>query len=315
MTAREWFIRAQNEGFAIGAFNVDNFEIFKAICLAGQKKRSPVMMEFSSGEAGYFGLKNIVDLVANARKQYGIPILLNLDHAKTVEDCMEALRLRLRSGDFAVDNSSTSEVKVPHTSEVSFVGFDDIHFDGSELSYEQNVENTKRVVAAAHAKNLLVEGELDKLSGSSEVHTEQIDLEILKKSYSDPLRAAKFVAETGVDIFASVFGNIHGTFPNQPDLDIELLKKIKEALPNTFLSLHGGSGIPAEQIREAIKVGRIVKVNVNTEIRQAFKDALNEKIGENPNEYTYYKLASDIVMAVTAVVEGKIDVFGSAGKI
>lgn len=288
MTAREWFKKAQGENFAIGAFNADNLDILRAICLAGSAKKSPVMVEFSPGEVGYFGLKNIVDIVANFREEFGIPVLLNLDHAKKVEDCKAAIEVG---------------------------NFDDIHFDGSDLDYEQNLIETKKVVEAAHAKGLLVEGEIDKLSGSSEVHTEQIDLATLKKSYTDPVKAAKFVQETGVDIFASVFGNIHGTFPNQPDLDFELLKKIKEALPSTFLSMHGGSGIPADQVKEAIRVGGIVKVNVNTEVRQAFKDALNEKISENPNEYTYYKLTPDIVMSVAAVVEGKIDVFGSAGKI
>src|SRR4030043_2401521 len=91
MTAREWFEKAQKENFAIGAFNVDNLEIFKAICIAGKNKKSPVMLEFSQGEIGYFGLKNIVDLVINARDEYKIPILLNLDHAKKVEDCFSAI--------------------------------------------------------------------------------------------------------------------------------------------------------------------------------------------------------------------------------
>lgn len=288
MTAREWFEKAREEGFAIGAFNVDNLEIFKAICMAGKKKKSPVMLEFSPGELGYFGLRNIADLVRNAREEYKIPILLNLDHAKKVEDCLAAIETG---------------------------AFDEVHFDGSELSFEENVMNIKKVIEVAHAAGLLVEGEIDRLPGSSEVHSEDIDLELLKKSYTDPGKAAKFAAETGVDIFASVFGNVHGTFPNQPDLDLELLEKIKEATPATFLSMHGGSGIGAEQVRAAIKVGKIVKVNVNTELRGAFKDALSEEIAESPGELAYYKLTDDIVETVMAVVEGKIEVFGSADKI
>lgn len=287
MSAREWFTKAQNEGFAIGAFNVDNLEILNAICMAGRKKNSPVMLEFSQGEVGYFSLDNVIDLVDNAREHYDIPILLNLDHAKKIEDCLAAVEK----------------------------GFDDVHFDGSELVLSQNIEQTKKVVLAAGAKGILVEGEIDRLPGSSEVHTEEPDLATIAKSYTDPARAAKFVGETGVDIFAAVFGNVHGTFPTEPDLDFELLKKIREALPGTFLSMHGGSGIPAQQVREAIGVGKIVKVNVNTEIRQAFRDALSEELGENPDEYAYYKLTADMVNAVAAVVEGKIDVFGSNGKI
>ena len=251
MTAREWFEKAQSEGFAIGAFNVDNLEIFKAICEAGRKKKSPVMMEFSQGEVGYFGLKNLVDLVENAKKEYGIPILLNLDHSKTVEDCMAAVEI---SGSPSSQGSSGSPILSESPS------FDDVHFDGSDLPFEENIESAKKVVAAAHAKDLLVEGEVDKLSGSSEVHNEEIDLETLKKSYTDPERAAKFVAETGVDIFASVFGNVHGTFPNDPPLDLELLARIRRALPNVFLSMHGGSGLPADDVKQAIKIGKSLKL-------------------------------------------------------
>lgn len=288
MTARDWFQKAQAENFAIGAFNVDNFDIFKAICIAAKNKKSPVMLEFSPGEVGYFGLRNIVDLVVNAREEYGILILLNLDHGKKVEDCLAA---------------------------VNQAGFDDVHFDGSDLELEENIENTKKVVEAAHSKGLLVEGEIDKIPGSSEVHDQDLDLELVKKSYTDPQKAAKFVQETGIDIFAAFFGNVHGTFPNQPDLDFDLLAKIRTTLPNTFLSLHGGSGIPADQVKEAIKVGKIVKINVNTELRGAFKDALGEELGENPQEFAYYKLTPDVIMAIAAVVEAKIEVFGSAGQV
>ncbi len=286
MTAREWFTRAEKENFAIGAFNVDNLEIFKGIVTAAKNKNSPVMVQFSPGEVGYFGLKNLVDLVINAREEYKIPILLNLDHSRTVEDCRAA---------------------------ISQPGFDDVHFDGSHLEIDENIKNAKDVVAFAHSKGVIVEGEMDKLGGSSEVHEEEIDEATLRQSYTDPKRAAKFVKETGVDIFAAVCGNIHGTFLNQKDLDIALLTQIKGALPDTFLALHGGSGTPAEQIKLAIKAG-IVKVNINTELRVAYHDALLEKLGESPNEYKIYSFSNEIAMAVAAVVENKIDVFGSAGK-
>ena len=288
MTAREWFERAQNENFAIGAFNVDNLEILKAVCLAGKNKKSPVMLEFSPGEVGYFGLRNIVDLVVNAREEYGIPILLNLDHGKSVQECMTA---------------------------IDQAGFDEVHFDGSDLEFNENIKKTKEVVDAAHTKGLLVEGEIDKIPGSSEVHSQDLDLELVKKSYTDPQKAAKFIQETGIDIFAAFFGNVHGTYPSQPDLDFDLLKRIRSALPSTYLSLHGGSGISAEQVKEAIKVGEIVKINVNTELRLAYRDALTEKLGENPNEYTMYKMMPDVILSVAAVVESKIEVFGSANKV
>lgn len=287
MTAREWFERAQKEGWAIGAFNVDSLDIFKAVCQAGFKMHSPVMLEFSGGEVEYFGLDNIVDLVKNAKEEYKIPILLNLDHGKELDLCLEAVNLG---------------------------GFDDVHFDGSDLSVEENIEGAKKVVEAAHAKNLLVEGEMDKVPGVSDVNSENLDLEAIKKGYSDPKAAFEFVSKTGVDIFASVFGNVHGTFPIEPELDFELLAEIRKALPDTFLSMHGGSGIAVEDVKRAIEVGKIVKVNVNTEIRQAYIEALGEKMGEEKREYTYYKIVPDVIAAVSAVVEGKMSVFGSIGK-
>lgn len=288
MTARDWFTKARKEGFAIGAFNIDSLDIFKAVMVAAQREKSPVMVEFSPGEAKYFGLRNVVDIVVNAREEYKIPILLNLDHGKPIELCMQA-------------------IEQP--------GFDNIHFDGSDLEFVENVKETKKVVDSAHKKGLLVEGEIDKVSGSSEKHDENVDVDQLKDSYTKPERAFKFVEETGVDILAPVFGNVHGTFPTQPDLDIGLLTRIAQAVPETFLSLHGGSGIPAEQVKEAIKLGKIVKVNVNTELRVAYRDALEEELGENPREYKVYNLTPDIIVAVASVVEQKFEVFGSTNKI
>ena len=319
MNSRAWFSRAQTEGWAIGAFTVDNLEILKAICIAAKNKKSPVMVEFSPGEVEYFGLRNIIDLVENAREEYQVPILLNLDHGKKVEDCLAAINSAHLRGVKAHLGGDTGELESKPTSEVSggsgLGGFDLIHYDGSDLPFEENVENTKRVVEAVHQKGSLVEGEVDKIAGASMLHGEEIDLEALRKSYTDSLKAARFVSQTGVDIMAAAFGNVHGIFPTQPDLDFELLGKIHQALPNTFLSLHGGSGIPAEQVRHAIEVGKVVKVNVNTELRQEYRDALTEKLGENPGEYAMHKLMPDVILAVAAVVEAKIEVFGSVGKV
>src|SRR3989344_3537013 len=297
MTAKEWLTKARKEKFAIGAFNVDSLDIFKAIMMAAAAKKSPVMVEFSPGEVKYFGMKNVVDMVINAREEYKIPILLNLDHGKPIELVEEAIKIgRLR----ATSSGSSS--------------FDDVHFDGSDMELKENIQECKKIVDAAHKKGLLVEGEIDKISGSSEKHEENIDLEQLKNSYTKVENATKFVSETGVDILAAIFGNIHGTFPVQPDLDIDLLRRIAQAVPDTLLSLHGGSGIPADQVKAAIAEG-IVKVNVNTELRVAYRDALVEELGENPKEYKIYDLSPDVIMAVASVVENKIDVFGSANKI
>lgn len=286
MAAREWFERARKEGFAIGAFNVDSLEIFKAIVAAGKNKQSPIMLEFSHGEVTFFGVKNVVDLVKNVQEEAQIPILLNLDHAPDYQSVKEALE----------------------------AGFELLHFDGSKYPLEENIQITKKIVEEAHAKGLLVEGEIDKIAAESEVHSQNIDLEKLKKGYSDPATAKKFVEETGVDTYASVFGNVHGTFPVQPPLDFYLLKRIREVLPQTFLSMHGGSGIAADQVRKAIEIGRIVKINVNTEIRKVNRETLVTALQDNPDEYAVYKIMPSVLEAVQKVVEEKIELFGSAGK-
>ena len=291
MTAKEWFDRARDEGWAIGAFNVDSLEIFKAVVMAAIARKSPVMVEFSPGEVGYFGLRNIVDMTMNARLESEIPILLNLDHGKPKGAVLEAIKLSGEDG-----------------------SFDNVHFDGSDLTILDNIQETKDVVEQAHKKGILVEGEINKVGGSSEVHLEDLNLDEVRKSYTKVDEAKSFVGETGVDIFSPVVGNLHGTFPVQPDLDIELLKKIRAVVGETFMALHGGSGIPAVQVQAAIKEGGIVKVNVNTELRITYKQALDEKIAERPDEYKIYDLMPDVICAVAAVVENKIDVFGSAGK-
>ncbi|MCH8821432.1 class II fructose-bisphosphate aldolase [Patescibacteria group bacterium] len=287
MNARNWLEKAKSEKFAIGAFNVDNLEIFKAVVAGALAKKSPVMMEFSDGEVKFLELNNIVDLVKNAEEEYGINILLNLDH-------------------------SPDQAKVEEAIEA---GFELIHYDGSKTPYEENVEICKAIIPKAHEKGLTVEGEIDHIAGSSNVHKEQITFDEIKEGFTKPEKAKEFVTETGVDIFAAFFGNVHGVYPVQPSIDIDLLKKIREAFPDTFLSMHGGSGISDSEVRQAIEIGKIVKINVNTEMRKAFREGLEKALKENPDEYAVYKIMPDVISGVQKVVEHKIDVFGSAGKI
>jgi len=286
MNAQKWLTKAEAEGFALGAFNIDNLEIFKATVAVAKNKKSPVIMEFSDGEAKFIGVKNIVDMVQNAREE-GTTILLNLDHSPEKADVEEAIA----------------------------AGFEMVHFDGSKKPYEENLEICKQVVAKAHEKGLTVEGEMDHIAGSSEVHEGQLSQEEIKQALTDPTRAKEFVDGTGIDIFAAFFGNYHGIFEGQEKLvDFDLLKRIREALPGTFLSMHGGSGISDEQVRKAIDTGGIVKVNINTELRKAFRETTEKTLSEKPEEYAVYKLMPEVISAIQEVVEHKIDIFGSAGK-
>lgn len=287
MTAIDWLKKAKTEKFAIGAFNVGNLETFKAIAQAAANKKSPVIIESSPGETKWMQADNIVDIARNFSEEYGVPILVNLDHSETLEDCMKGIE----------------------------AGYELIHFDGAKLPLEENLEITRRIVEVAHVKNLTVEGEIDHIQGSSEVHQGSASAEAAKGTMTDPKKAREFVEKSGVDIFAAFFGNVHGVFSGgDENLHLDLLEQVASSIPDTFLSLHGGSGIPDDQVKQAISLG-IVKVNVNTEMRQAFREGLEEALEKNPDEYALYKLLPETIEEVQKIVEHKIEVFGSAGKV
>ena len=289
MNIRDWFTKAREEHFAIGSFNAGNLEVFRAICEQAGEMQSPVLIETSPGETKFLGPDVIVALAKTYSKMFSIPVFLNLDHAEEVDDCLLAIE----------------------------AGYDLIHFDGSHGEYDENVKNTKAVVEAVRKadRGLIVEGEIDRLpTKSSKVYTEQIPQDIIEASYSDPEKIRTFVAETKIDTVATVFGNVHGLLPEQPKLDLELLKRIRDVNPDVFLSMHGSSGIPDDQVSEAIPIGGIVKINLNTELRKAFREALEAELLEN-KELAPYKFMPPTIEAVKAVVKNKIVSYGSGRKV
>lgn len=281
MNVKDWFERARKEKFAIGAFNVDTLETLKAVGQAAKNKKAPVIIEASKGESEFLGPHNLVSVVENLRKELGIVAILNLDHSPTFADAKVGVE----------------------------AGFDYVHLDGSSLPYGENVKQTKMTVELAHPKGILVEGEMDKIPGGSSVHQEGVAQGVL----TNPDKAAEFVSLTGIDTFASFIGNAHGLYSTEKKLNLELLKKIKEALPNTYLSLHGGSGISADQIKAAIE-GGIQKINVNTEIRAIYREFLETALKGNPSEMAMYKVLPSVVNAVQKLVEKKIELFEATGK-
>lgn len=281
MTLNDWLSRARQEGVAIGHFNVSNLEGMAAIVLAAAKLGAPVIIGLSEGEREFFGLRQAVALVRAWREITGLPIFLNADHTKTFEKIKEA-----------VD-----------------AGFDSVHFDGSELPYDQNVRETKRAVEYAKSKNpdISVEGELGYLRGASRV---QETVEIQPQDMTDPQQAAEFVRETGIDRLAPVFGNIHGIVTKQKEkLDLGRLAEIRKKT-EAFLVLHGASGLSDDDIRAAIREG-IVKVHINTELRVAYRRALDEALRAMPSETTPYKYLASARQAMQRVVEEKIQLFGA----
>lgn len=284
MTAQEILTKAKNEGWALGAFNAGNIEILKAIVGAAQNQRSSVIIETSAGEAEHFGMKNFLTVVENFRQETGLPILTNFDHGPGLEECQGAIE----------------------------AGYNLVHFDGSNLPYEENIKITKALVDQAHQKGILVEGEIDKIVGESKYHEELAESVQATGNYTEPEKASDFISQAGVDILAVFVGNLHGTYKTPPKLDVERLKMIRQQV-GCFFSLHGGSGLLAEDIKEVIKLG-VVKININTELRLAFRQTL-ENVLRGSDEVAIYKIMPPVIAAVQKVVEEKIQLFGSEGKL
>lgn len=286
--ARHLMQRSRSQGFAVGAFNIDNQETLIAICRAAQKLQAPVLVEVSDGEVKALGLDNIRDMVDNYKAEYGIEMYINLDHSPSVEDCKRAID----------------------------AGFEFIHIDISQANHdaseEEIVAKTKEVVDYAAFTGALVESEPHYFGGSSNLHTEAIDYEEIKKTFTTPEGAKRFVEATGIDTFAAAVGNLHGKYPVPKELDLELLTRVREAI-GCQISLHGGSGTPLHYFEEAAKIG-VSKININSDMRIAFRDTLEKVLREHPEEYAVVKLMPEVYQAVQVVVEEKINAFGSAGK-
>jgi fructose-bisphosphate aldolase class II len=288
LRARHLMQRSRQQGFAVGAFNIDNQETLIAIARAAQKLNAPVLVEVSQGEVEAMGIDNVRDLVDNYKKEYSIEMYLNLDHSPTVEACKAAID----------------------------AGYEFIHIDISQANHEATeeeiIEKTREVVAYAKFTGALVESEPHYFGGSSNVHTEEINYEEIKKTFSTPEGAKAFVEATGIDTFAAAIGNLHGKYPVPKELDLELLGRIREAIP-CQISLHGGSGTPLHFFVDAAKIG-VSKININSDMRYAFRTVMEEELKAHPDEFAVVKLMDKVKDAVQVVVEEKIQAFGSAGK-
>jgi fructose-bisphosphate aldolase class II len=286
--ARELMRRSREQGFAVGAFNIDNQETLIAVCRAAKKLAAPVIIQLSEGEVKAIGIDNARCMLDNYKAEYGIEAYLNLDHSPMTDYAFQAID----------------------------AGFEFIHIDISQFDHsasdEQIVEKTQQVVAYAQFTGAMVESEPHYFGGGSNVFTEAFDINEIKKTFSTPEGAARFVAATGIDTFAAAVGNLHGSYPVPKQLDLELLARIRQAIP-CQISLHGGSGTPGHFFKEAAKIG-VSKVNINSDLRKVFRITLEQQLSDNKNEYAVVKLMGKVIDAVQAVVEEKIKMFGSEGK-
>ena len=286
--ARELMQRARADRFAVGAFNIDNQETLRAICQAAKNLSAPVLVEVSQGEVDAIGLRNLRDMADNYKQEFGIELYLNLDHSPSVAAAKAGID----------------------------AGFEFIHIDLSQAKKDATdaeiIAATREVVEYAKTTGALVESEPHYFGGSSNVHTEGIDYAEIKKTFSTPEGASTFVNATGIDTFAAAVGNLHGKYPVPKELDLELLARIRNAIPCN-ISLHGGSGTPLEYFEQAARIG-VSKININSDMRYVFRTELEKQLKDHPTEFAVIKLMEPVIAAVQAVVEEKIHAFGSAEK-
>lgn len=281
-TLREYINEARGEGRAVGHFNISNLEAFHGIVNAATKLNLPVIIGVSEGEEAFVGRDEVFALVS-AMKEEGKPVFLNADHHYTYESVKAC-----------IDR-----------------GFDSVIVDGAALPFEENIYLAKKCVEYARncGRDVVVEGELGYIGQSSKI-LDGVPEGVLLDSLTTAEDAKKFVEATGVDMLAPAVGNIHGMFKGgvDPRLNIERIKEISDTV-GIPLVLHGGSGNEAD-FAEAIKAGMSV-VHINTEIRIAYKEALEKSLEEHPEEVAPYKILKPTVEAVEEKVVEKLKLFNN----
>ncbi len=277
---REYVSEAEKNKVAIGHFNISDSEGFKAVVEGAKELNLPVIVGVSEGERDFIGIPEIVSLVKVEREK-GFPVFLNADHTYSVERVKEAVDAR----------------------------FDSVIIDGAKLSYEENVKMTKECVEYARSVNpeIIVEAEMGFIGQSSKL-LDEIPEGVSEETQTKPEDALKFVQETGIDMFAPSVGNIHGIVKaGEPDLNIPKIKEIKDTV-KIPLVLHGASGNSDEDIRRAIEAG-INIVHINTEIRVAYKEGVEE--GIKSEEVAPYKFMAQGVEDMKKVITSKLKLFNN----
>lgn len=283
-TLKDYILEAEEKGIAVGHFNISNLEGVKAIVEAVSELKVPVIIGVSEGERSFVGVEEISAIVKAEKEKTGLPIFLNADHTHSFETAKKAM-----------DED-----------------FDSITVDGSKLSLEENIKYVKSCVeyVVSQNKNVLIECELGYIGTSSEVHAEvPTDIAFDENSLTHPEDAAKLVRETGAFMIAPAVGNMHGMVGvgKDPKLNIKRIEEIRNAT-GVPLVLHGASGNSDEDVRNAIKAGCAV-VHVNTELRVAFREGLEEGLKDNPDEVAAYKYEIEAVEGMKRVVMEKLRLF------
>ncbi len=307
VTTKEMFEKSMKEGYAIGAFNVNNMEIIQAIVEAAAESRSPVILQASSSAIKYAKMRYLMKMVEAAVEEHPeVPIAIHLDHGPDFE-----------TAKMCIDS-----------------GFTSVMIDGSKYSFEENIELTKKVVDYAHSKGVVVEAELGKLAGIED----EVKVEASDAMYTDPVQAQEFVKRTGCDSLAIAIGTSHGAykFKGEAKLRFDILKEIKERIPNTPIVLHGAStvipklvemcnqyggdipgakGVPDEILKQASNSG-VSKINVDTDLRLAMTAGIRKVFSEDPSAFDPRKYLMPARELIKDTVKHKmVNVFGSSNRI
>ncbi len=269
-------VKARRGGYAVGAFNVYNLETVDAVLAAAEELKSPVIIALGERYLRNFPIRAVAAIVRALAQDSPVPVVLHLDHAQKLESIGQAIE----------------------------AGFTSVMIDGSKLPLEENIDVTKKAVALARPKNVSVEAELGRITRTG-VAAEDL--------FTDPGEALRFMAETRVDALAVSVGTVHGLYKGEPTLDLERLARIAMDI-HAPLVLHGGSGVPEELIRKAIRLG-VAKLNVNTEVSIRGVNAVRNFLATKGNENTRLEeLMIEARGAMVEVVKRYIEFFGSAGK-
>ena len=278
VTSKKMLLDAQKGGYAVGAFNVENMEMVKAVIAAAEELNAPVMLQTTPSTVKYGSLETYAAIVAAEEKKATVPVCLHLDHGNSYELAMAAIE----------------------------AGYSSVMIDGSHESLENNIAITKKVVEDAEKKEIPVEAELGKVGGKED------DLEAEADMNTDPIEAKQFVDRTRVSSLAIAIGTAHGFYAGTPVLDKERVSEIK-ALVSVPLVLHGASGLSNEEIKECVNRG-MCKVNFATELRVAYTDAVKRLLEEKPETFDPKKIGEVGMLAVKELAVNRMKVCGCVNK-
>ena len=272
---------AQKENYAIGAFNITNFESILAVARAAVKANSAAIIQVSESAIKYMGLKPVTHIVSTVAKNVAaaVPIALHLDHGSSFDAVFECIN----------------------------AGFTSVHIDASSLPLDENIELTRQVVKVAHARRVWVQGEVGAMVGSPG----DISVRLKKIPLAEPEEVVKFVKATKVDTIAAAIGTAHGIHANE-EIVFSLLKAIKKQVKIPFV-LHGGSGVADGKIKKAIKEGASI-INIGTDLKVAFCQTLIDTCLKNKKETDPRNLLKPTIVAMEKVIMEKMELFGSAER-